>query len=105
MSSTILACQGGTDRIISVDDPHDPAYSTKDDVRDLPLQGNARVRNTYKKLTYLSPANAFKALQCSVRYKGRLQKLIFIYLTDLAQRVDAELIYSVGSHYTNVSTQ
>ena len=36
--------------------------------------------------------------------KGRLQKLICSYLTDLAQSVDAEIIYSVGPHCTNTAT-
>ena len=34
-----------------------------------------------------------------------MQKLICSYLANLAQSVDAENIYSVGSHCTNLSTQ
>ena len=37
--------------------------------------------------------------------KGRLQKLICTYLTELAQNVNTEIIYSVGSHCTNLSTK
>ena len=50
-------------------------------------------------------ARALKTLLCSVSNKWRLPKLICSYLTDRAQSVDAETIYSVGSHGTNVSTQ
>lgn len=38
-------------------------------------------------------AGAFKTLLCSFSNKGRLQKLIFSYLTELAQNVDAEIVY------------
>ena len=48
-------------------------------------------------------AQAFKTLLSS--NKRRLQKLICDYLTYLAQRVDAYIIYSVGTHCTNLSTQ
>ncbi|KAJ3603232.1 hypothetical protein NHX12_030974 [Muraenolepis orangiensis] len=48
---------------------------------------------------------AFKTLLCSVSNKARLQKRICSYLTDLAQNVDAKIVYSVGSHCTNLSTQ
>lgn len=50
-------------------------------------------------------ATAFKTLLCSVSNKGRLQKLICSYLTDLAQNVDVEIVYSVGSRCTNLSSQ
>ena len=50
-------------------------------------------------------ARAFNTLLCSVSNKGQLQKLICSYLTDFAQTVDAEIVYSVGSHCTNLSTQ
>ena len=46
-------------------------------------------------------ARAFKTLLCSVSNKGQLQKWTCSYLTD----VDIEIINSVGSHCTNVSTQ
>ena len=45
-------------------------------------------------------ARAFKTLLCSISNKGQLQKL-----TNLAQNVDAEIVYSVGPHCTNLSTQ
>ena len=47
-------------------------------------------------------ATAFKTLLCSVSNKGRL---ICSYLTDLAQNVDVEIVYSVGSRCTNLSSQ
>ena len=50
-------------------------------------------------------ARPFKRLLCSGSNKGRLQKLICSYLTDIAQAVDAEIIHSVGSHCTKLSTQ
>ncbi|KAJ8375166.1 hypothetical protein SKAU_G00057460 [Synaphobranchus kaupii] len=106
VSSIILARHGDADRIICVNDPYDAAYSTKDNERDLRVQGKAHVPNTYMKLGDPFPsAREFKTLVCSVSNKGRLQKLIRSYLTDLAQNVDAEIVYSVGSHCTNLSTQ
>ena len=50
-------------------------------------------------------ARPFKTLLCSTSNKGRLQKLICRHLTDLAQSVHAEIVYSVGSDCTNLSTQ
>ncbi|KAL8605116.1 hypothetical protein ACOMHN_018917 [Nucella lapillus] len=50
-------------------------------------------------------SHAFKTLLCSVSNKGRLQKLIKDYMTELAQSTQTEIIYSVGSHCTNLSTQ
>ena len=44
-------------------------------------------------------------LLCSVSNKGRLQKCICSYLTDLAQSIDGEINYLVDSHCANVSTQ
>ena len=38
---------------------------------------------------------------CSISNKGRLQKVICIYLTDLGQNVDAEIVYSVDLHCTS----
>ena len=106
LSSIILARHRDAFRIICVNDSYDAAYSTKDDERDLRVQGNAHVPNTYIKLgDPFHSDRAFKTLLCSVSNKGRLQNLICSYLTDLAQSVDAEIIYSVGSHCTNLSTQ
>ncbi|KAJ8333974.1 hypothetical protein SKAU_G00412930 [Synaphobranchus kaupii] len=105
VSSIILARHGDADRIICVNDPYDAAYSTKDNERDLRVQGKAHVPNTYMKLGDPFPsAREFKTLLCSISNKGRLQKLICSYLTDLTQNVDAEIVYSVGSHCTNLST-
>ncbi|CAJ1050849.1 hypothetical protein KUCAC02_009112 [Xyrichtys novacula] len=106
VSSIILARHLGAHRIICVNDPYDAAYSTKDDERDLRIQGKVHVPNTYMKLDDPLPsAKAFKMLLCSVSNKGRLQKLICSHLTDLAQNVNVEIVYSVGPHCTNLSTQ
>jgi hypothetical protein len=106
MSSIILARHGDADRIICVNDPYDTAYSTKDDERDLRVQGKAHVPNTYMKLHDPFPsAKAFNMLLCSTSNKGRLQQLICSYLTELAQSIVTEIVYSVGSHCTNLSTQ
>ena len=37
-----------------------------------------------------------------VSNKGWLEKLICSYLTELSQSIDAEIVYSVGSHCTNL---
>ncbi|KAI4816806.1 hypothetical protein KUCAC02_009112 [Chaenocephalus aceratus] len=106
LSSIILARHHNAHRIICVNDPYDTAYSTKDDERDLRVQGNTHVPNTYMKLGDAFPtARMFKTLLCSSSNKGQLQKMICSYLTDLAQSVDVEIVYSVGSHCTNLSTQ
>ena len=103
--SIILARHGCADHIICVNDPYDAANSTKDDERDLRAQGKAHIPNTYMKLDDPFPsARALTTLLCSVSNKGRLQKLICSYLNDIAQTVDAEIVYSVGSHCTNLST-
>ena len=106
VSSIIFARHGNADRIICVNDPYGAAYSTKDDERDLRVQGKAHVPNTYMKLGDPFPsATAFKTLLCSASNKGRLQKLICSHLTDLTQNIRAEIVYSVGSYCTNLSTQ
>ena len=104
VSSIILARHGDADRIICVHDPYDAAYSTKDDERDLRVQGKAHVLNTYMNLAEPSPVPE-RSKRCRVSNKGQLQKLICNYLIDLAQSVDAETIYSVGPHSTNMSIQ
>ena len=68
------------------------------------MQGKAHVPNTYMNLADPSPVPE-RSKRCRVSNKGQLQKLICNYLTDLAQSVDSETIYSVGPHSTNVSTQ
>ena len=89
-----------------MNDPYDAPYSTKDNERDLRVQGKAHIPNSYMKLNDLFPsAQVFKTLLCSGSNKGRLQKVICNYLRDLAESVDAEIVYSVGSHCTNLSTQ
>ena len=106
VSSIILARHPDAECVICVNDSYDTPYSTKDDEHDLRVQGSIHILNTYMKLndSFLS-AQAFKMLLCSVSKKGRLQKLICVYLSDLAKSVDPEIIYSVGSHCTNLSTQ
>ncbi len=85
---------------------YDAPYSIKDDERDLRVQGKVHIPNTYMKLDDPFPsARAFKTLLCSVSNKGRLQKLIRSYLTTLAQNLNVEIVYSIGSDCTNLSTQ
>jgi len=55
VSSIIFARHGDADRIICVNDPYGAPYSTKDDERDMRVQGKAHVPNTYMKLADLSP--------------------------------------------------
>ena len=47
--SSIIFCHNNATRIICVNDPYDTAYSTKDDKRDLRVQGRAHVPNIYMK--------------------------------------------------------
>jgi hypothetical protein len=71
LSSIILARHGNTERIICANDPYDAAYSTKDDERDLRVQGKAHVPNVYMKLgDPFPPCQAFKSLLCSFSSKG-----------------------------------
>ena len=89
-----------------MNDPYDAEYSTKDDERDLQVQGKAHVPDTYMKLEdTFSSDKAFKALLCGNSNKERLKKMICSYLSDLAQSLDTEIVYSVGSHCTSSSTQ
>ena len=55
VSSIIFARHGDADRIICVNDPYDAPYLTKDEERDLRVQGKAHVPNTYMKLADPSP--------------------------------------------------
>ena len=106
LASIILSRHGEAKRIICLNDPYDKAYSTKDDERDLRVQGKAHVPNTCMKLGDPFPsAGAFKTLLCSSSNKRRLQAMICSYLTDFAQTVEPEIVYSVGSHCNNLSTQ
>jgi len=85
-----------------VNDLYDTAYSTKDELQ---VQGMAHVPNVYMKFNNPLPsARTFKTLLCSTNNKRRLQKLICKQLTELAQTVHAEIVYSVGSSCTNLST-
>ena len=95
LASIILSRHGEAKRIICLNDPYDTAYSTKDDERDLRVQGKAHVPNTYMKLGDPFPsAGAFKTLLCSSSNKRRLQAMICSYLTDFAQTVEPEIVYS-----------
>ena len=87
--------------------PYDAPYSTKDDERDMRVQGKAHVPNTYMTLADPFPCAraCVKTLTFEISNKGRLQTLICNYLTDLAQGVNADIIYLVGSNCTNMSTQ
>ena len=106
ISSIILARHVNAERIVCVNDPYDAPYSNKDNERDQRVHGKVHIPNVYMKLTDPFPsAQNFKTLLCSKSNKGRLQKLVCDYLTDLAESVDAEIVYSVGSHCNNLSTK
>ena len=95
LSSIILARYSNAERIICVNDPYDTAYSSKDNERDLRIQGNTHVPNTYMKLSDPFPsARAFSTLMCSISNKRRMYSDMQIpdWLT-------------VGSNCTNMSTQ
>ena len=64
------------------------------------VQGKEHVPNTYMKLADLSPAIAFKS--CCAASAARVGCK---HWYDLAQSVGAQLIHSVDSHCTSVSTQ
>ena len=67
LSSIILARHGYAERIICVNDPYDPAYSTIDDEKNMRVQGNMHVPNMYMKLIDPFPfARAFSMLLCSI---------------------------------------
>ena len=102
LTSIVIARHVDAERIICVNDPYDTPYSTKDDERDLRVQGTAHIPNTYMKLSDTFPsAQTFKTLLCNNSNKRRLQKLICDYLADIAHSVDAQV---VGCHCTNLST-
>ena len=50
-------------------------------------------------------ATAFKTLFCSSNNKGQIQKLICSYLADFARNMNVDVIYSIGSHRANLSSQ
>ncbi len=106
VSSIMLARHESAQSIICVNDPYDATHSTKDDERDLRIQGNKHVPNIYIKLDDQFPsAREFKTFLCSTSNKTRLQKLLCSHLTELAQRSNTEIVYSVGSKCMNLSTQ
>ena len=72
VSSIILARHGDADRIICVNDPYDAAYSTKDDERDLRMQGMAHVPNIFINLADPSPVPE-RSKRCRVSNKRKLQ--------------------------------
>jgi len=49
VSSIIFARHNNATCIICVNDPHDTAYSTKDDEQDLRIQGRTHIPNIYMK--------------------------------------------------------
>ena len=70
-----------------------------------------RVRYMSPMLIYMKPsdpfpsATAFKTLLCSSNNKRQIQKLICSYLADFARNMNVDVIYSIGSHCTNLSSQ
>jgi len=106
VSSIILARHSLPERIICVNDPYNVQHSTKYNERDLKVHGKIHVPNTYMKLRDPLPsAQELKTLLCSDSNKGRLQKLLCDYLTNVAESVNVDIAYSVGSHCTNLSTR
>jgi len=105
VTSIIFARHNNAHCIICVNDPY-TEISTKDDERDLRVQGKVHIPNIYMKPSDPFPsATAFKTLLCSSSNKRRLQKLIGSYLTDFARNMNVDVIYSIGSHCTNLSSQ
>jgi hypothetical protein len=86
------------ERIICINDPYDAPYSNKDNERDLRVHGKVHIPNVYMKFIDPFPSvQTFKTLLYSDSNKGRFQKLICDYLTELAESVDTDIIHSVGS--------
>ena len=85
VSSIILARHESAQSVVYINDPYDAPYSTKDEERDLQIQGNKHVPNIYMKFDdqFLS-AREFKTLSCSTSNKTRLQKLLCSYLIDIS---------------------
>jgi len=70
MSSIIFGRHGDAYRIICVNNPYEAAHSSKDDERDLSVQGKGICLNTYMKLAepYLAVKTS-KTLLCSISKK------------------------------------
>ena len=91
--SSIIFRHNNATHIICVNDPYDTAYSTKDDKQDLRVQGRAHVPNIY-----MTHSHLLEQL-CGTNNKGRL------ICKHLTQSAEAEIVYSVGSDCTNLSTR
>ena len=91
---------------LCINDPCDAPYSTKDDERDLQIQGNKHVPNIDMKFDdQFPPPESLRLSYCSTGKNTWLQKLLCSYLTDLAQGLSTEIAYSVASKCMNLSTQ
>ena len=88
--SSIIFRHNNATHIICVNDRYDTAYSTKDDKRDLRVQGRAHVPTIYMKF------------KLALWHQQQREANICKHLT---QSADAEIVYSVGSDCTNLSTQ
>ena len=103
--SIIFARNANAHQIVCVNDPYTD-IATKDNERDLRVQGKTHVPNIYMEPNDPFPsATAFRTLLCGSSNKRRLQTLIGSNLADFARNMDVEVIYSVGSHCTNLSNQ
>ena len=103
--SIIFARNANAHQIVCVNDPYTD-IATKDNERDLRVQGKTHVPNIYMKPNDPFPsATAFKTLLCGSSNKRRLQTLVGSYLADFPRNMDVEVIYSVGSHCTNLSNE
>ena len=75
VSSIILVRHDDADRIMCVNDPYYAAYSTKDDERDLRVQGKAHFPVTYMKLADPSPVLSIQNAAVYRQQQGAIAKI------------------------------
>ena len=104
--SVILAQHVSVTTIICINDPHGYAEYTRDDERELRIQGQGSIPNVYTKPADLFPmAYKFKTILCTAGNKKRLQALIKTHqLSELSKSISQELVYSVGEDCVSLST-
>ena len=104
--SVILAQHVSVTTIICINDPHGYAEYTRDDERELCIQGQGSIPNVYTKPADLFPmAYKFKTILCTAGNKKRLQALIKTHqLSELSKSISQELVYSVGEDCVSLST-
>ena len=105
MASMILARHKDANSIVCVNDPYGQTESIKDDERELRIQGHGHIPNVFMKAGDAFPsAREFKTIMCSSGNKKRLQSMIKAQLTDIAQSIKQEVLYSVGEECTSLSS-